>query len=203
MVKNRTGEEITRLKILFLTVAREQTGGMFKIDASNKQIVSDLFNYFMGIPGHLDLDKGLWLDGPPGTGKSTLMFVFSKFMQRLNDGFKIHICSLVSSEYASTGNIDRYLLNLDGYCKGPVSMCFDELGREPIPAKFFGTDLNVFQHILHIRYSLWQQRRLKTYVATNLTPDAVQDLYGDFIRDRRKEMFNLVAVTGKSRRGNT
>ena len=79
-------------------------------------------------------------------------------------------------------------------------MCFDELGREPIPSKYFGTELNVFQHVLHIRYALWQQTHLKTYVTTNLMPDEVQNIYGDYIRDRRKEMFNLIAVTGDSRR---
>lgn len=200
MAKNRSKDEIIRLKRLFLNVADEATCGMFKIDDSNKQIVSDLFNYFIGIPGKLDLNKGIWLDGPIGTGKSTLMFVFSKFMQRINDGFRVYICSQVAAEYALTGNIDKYLLNPDGFCKEPVPMCFDELGREPIPSKYFGTELNVFQHILHIRYALWQQTHLKTYVTTNLMPDEVQNIYGDYIRDRRKEMFNLIAVTGYSRR---
>lgn len=198
--KQRSNEEIAYLKHLFLSVAEEHTCGMFRIDKANRQIVSDLFNYFIGIKGNLDPDKGLWLDGPVGTGKSTLMFVFSKFMQKLGDGFKVYICSQVTAEYSMNGNLDKYLLNPDGYCREPVPMCFDELGREPIPAKYYGTELNVFQHILHIRYALWQQRRLKTFVTTNLTPDEVGNLYGDYIRDRRKEMFNLVAVTGDSRR---
>lgn len=89
----------------------------------------------------------------------------------------------------------------DGYCKGPVPMCFDELGREPNPAKYYGTELNVMQHILHIRYSLWQQGGLKTFVTTNFNAKEIGDLYGDFIRDRRREMFNILVMNGESRRG--
>lgn len=194
-------EEIARIKWRFMDMASECTDGKFRVDVSNREIVSSLFDYFMGIPGKLDTGKGLWIEGPVGTGKSTLMFVFSKFMQRMNKGFKVYICSQVTSEYSMTGDIDKYLLNEDGYCKGPVPMCFDELGREPNPAKYYGTELNVMQHILHIRYSLWQQGGLKTFVTTNFNAKEIGDLYGDFIRDRRREMFNILVMNGESRRG--
>ena len=183
-----------------MQVAAEQTGGTFRVDQSNLETISAMFDYFTGIPGKFDLNKGLWLEGPVGTGKSTLMYVFSKFMQTLGNGFRVYICSQVAAEYSMSGELGKYLLNADGYCKEPVPMCFDELGREPIPAKYYGTELNVFQHILHIRYALWQQTRLRTFVTTNLRADEVQRIYGDYIRDRRKEMFNLVVLDGDSRR---
>lgn len=188
------------LKRLFMRTAAECTNGAFRVDENNRRLVASLFNYFLELPGELDPGKGLWLEGPIGTGKSTLMRVFSAFKRRLGDGFKVYVCSQVTTEYALTGDLDRYLLNESGWLKEPVMMCFDELGREPVPVKHFGTDLNVFQHVLHIRYSLWQESGLKTLVTTNLTSSKVEELYGDYIRDRRKEMFNIVAVTGDSRR---
>lgn len=98
------------------------------------------------------------------------------------------------------GDLSRYLDNTGWSSLGPVDMCFDEFGREPIPAKYFGNELNVMQHIFHIRYSYWQQYGLKTYVTTNLYPNDVERKYGDYIRDRRGEMFNLIELNGESRR---
>jgi len=172
----------------------------FQIDDSNRQVIADLFNYFLKIPGNLDLRKGLWLEGEIGTGKSSLMQIFSKFMIARFDGFLIHICSHVANEYSIHGDLDKYTYNQTGYCGEPVSMCFDELGRESIPANHFGQKLNVMQHILHIRYSLWQTDGVKTFITTNLDADGVEKLYDDFIRDRRHEMFNIIILTGKSKR---
>lgn len=187
-------------KMLFMKIANRYTNGSFVIDDRNKAIVQAMFLYFLNQPGSLDRRKGLWIAGPVGTGKSTLMYIFSKFMQILQFGFKVYICSQVATEFSLTGGLDKYLLNSNGYIRGPAEMCFDELGREPIPAKYYGTELNVMQHILHIRYSYWQLYGLKTYITTNFFPDDVQNKYGEYIRDRRAEMFNLIELSGESRR---
>ena len=115
-------------------------------------------------------------------------------------GFRVYICSQVTTDYSLTGDLSRYLDNAGWSSSGPVPMCFDELGREPLPAKYYGTELNVMQHILHIRYSYWQTTGLRTFVTTNANGNDIERLYGDFIRDRRKEMFNIIPVTGDSRR---
>lgn len=192
--------DLTPYKIRFMQIADEKTGGRFKVDDTNREIVSNLFYYFLNLPGRYDLNKGLWLEGPIGTGKSTLLNVFSAFMIHLEIGFKVYICSHVTSAYSLDGNLDMFLENKHGINGQPVDVGFDELGREPNPASHYGTKLNVFEHILHIRYSLWQQRGIRTFITTNLDAGKVGDLYGDYIRDRRKEMFNIIPVTGESRR---
>lgn len=191
--------DLVPYKRIFMDVAKKCTGGRFDVNERNKNIVNDLFLYFLRQPGNLDIRKGLWLEGPVGTGKSTLMYVFSRFMQFLGEGFRVYVCSQVTTEYSLHGELDSYLENKFGRY-GPVPMCFDELGREPNPAKYFGTELNVMQHILHIRYSYWQLHGLKTYITTNLDAERVGGLYGDYIRDRRKEMFNKIVLDGTSRR---
>lgn len=188
------------LKMKFLRIARNCTHGLFRIDGRNQKLVGDLFNYFLEQPGELDTGKGLWLEGPVGTGKSMLMHVFSEFMKSLSKGFQVYICSSITTEYALTGNLDRYLENESGYINTPVPMCFDELGREPIPSAYFGQKLNVMQHILHVRYTYWQTTGLKTYVTTNCDAAKIEELYDNYIRDRRREMFNIIPVTGESRR---
>lgn len=192
--------DIVPYKKWFLYVAQRATKGAFLIDDRNKDLVNDLFLYFHLQKGRLDTRKGLWLEGPVGTGKSTLMHVFSQYFKSLQMGFRVCICSQVTTDYSLTGDLSRYLDNSGWSSSGPVPMCFDELGREPLPAKYYGTELNVMQHILHIRYSYWQTTGLKTFVTTNSDGPEIERLYGDFIRDRRKEMFNIIPVTGDSRR---
>lgn len=192
-------EEIMARKQVFMNIARS-TIPNFQIDESNRELISNLFNYFNEIEGALDLQKGLWLVGDIGTGKSTLMRLFSDYLRIHCQGFKMHICSKVSNDYAMSGDLDAYTFNQTGYVGEPVPMCFDELGRETLPANHFGQKLNVMQHIFHVRYSLWQSTRLKTFVTTNCDTASVEVLYGDFIRDRVREMFNVVVVKGGSRR---
>lgn len=191
--------QVLALKHQFMEIAQRYVPN-FKIDDENREVIANLFNYFNGWSGAYDLKKGLWLAGDIGTGKSTLMYLFSEYLKSQQNGFKIHICSRISTDYATNGNLDEYTYNSAGYCGKPVSMCFDELGRETIPANHFGQRLNVVQHIMHVRYSLWQQHGLKTFVTTNCDPSQVELLYGDFVRDRIREMFNIVVLQGKSRR---
>lgn len=199
-----TQEQIKHLKMLLIDTAKKNIPN-FKIDVSNKAIIANLFNYFLGLKGEYDVYKGLWLMGDVGTGKSSLMNVFSIFMRDcFRNGFKVYICSKVSNDYAINGDLDPYTYNMNGYSGVPVEMCFDELGRETIPANHFGQKLNVLQHILHIRYSLWQVDKLRTFITTNCDPEDINELYDGendkFISDRIKEMFNTIIMTGKSRR---
>ncbi|EOA55602.1 hypothetical protein HMPREF1214_03725 [Bacteroides sp. HPS0048] len=90
-------------------------------------------------------------------------------------------------------------LDLYTYNNGnPRTICFDELGREPRPAKYFGTELNVMQYIFQCRYEL--RREALTHVTTNLTVEEIQDKYGAYIADRINEMFNVIRLDGASRR---
>lgn len=193
------------MRQLFLDTANEIVPG-FAIDENNRQAINDLFRYFTGLDGDLNPNKGLWIMGPNGTGKSKLLTIFSVFQQRRYDGFKVFECMTISNQYASKGDVNKYTYNALGSYGGqkPVDMGFDEFGRETIPANHFGQKLNVMQYILHIRYSLWQSEGIKTYITTNLSTEDVHDLYDGandrFISDRCKEMFNVVPLLGKSRR---
>lgn len=198
---NPSAIDLLPYKQLFMHIAARETAGSFVVDETNREVISGLFNYFMKVPGPLDCRKGLWLEGPVGTGKSTLMQVFSAYMRHLNRGFKVFICGHITSAFALDGQLDLFLENTKGFVPGPVDICFDELGREPVPAAHYGTKMNVMQHILHVRYSYWQSRGVRTFVTTNTTAGDIGRLYGDYIRDRRKEMFNILVLRGDSRRG--
>lgn len=186
-------------KRAFVSLACERIDG-FVVDDRNRGLIGNLFDYFWGIDGVLDRRKGLWLMGGVGTGKTSLMRLFSEFMRERGEGFRLHICSQIVGEYSSTGNLDLFTYNREGYLGHAVPMCFDDLGREPDAGNYFGQRLNVMQHILHVRYSLWQLEGLRTFVTTNCDAGGVESIYGSFIRDRVREMCNVVVLDGKSRR---
>ena len=173
----------------------------YKVDSENKEILNSLFFYVNGhTDKQLDPQKGIWLWGNIGTGKSTIILILGEVLRLQGRGYKTINCSNIASEYAAHGidalNESTYN-EVSGIVK-PVNRAFDELGREPLPAKHYGNELNVMQYIFQIRYEF--KNKVRTFVTTNLMPEAIEVLYGKYIADRVKEMFNVIELKGGSRR---
>ena len=169
----------------------------FEVGENNKDILNELFFYAHNV-GKLDPNKGIWLYGEVGTGKSTLIKILAEYQRTMWRGFKCVNCASLAAMFSSHG-IDA--LNESTWNEGymgsnPVERAFDELGRETIPAKYYGNELNVMQHIIQIRYDL----KVKTHVTTNIEPESITKLYGEHIFDRAAEMFNFIEIKGESRR---
>lgn len=177
----------------------------FKVDSFNKSIINEIFLYSEGKSTKFDCRKGLLLTGDVGTGKSTMMKILNRYYFYTRGmsvfgypfgGFRIESCSSIANRYTRLGNeaLDVYTFNNSS----PREMCFDELGREPMPAKYFGTELNVMQYILQCRYEI--RNEAITHITTNLSLDEIQERYDVYIADRINEMFNVVEMNGQSRR---
>lgn len=198
---NYTSQQIEESKKLFLRVAHSVCPS-FTVDDANRDAVGKVFRYAMRIPTEgIDPDRGLWLHGDIGTGKTTLLKIYQKFVDityprtassRITDRarFRIYPCMSVCLDFASQGyevlkqHIDK-------------TAAYDELGSEPRVTNYYGTPVNVFEYLLQIRYG---RGDLKTHVTTNLTMDQVAERYGDRIEDRCMEMFNRIEMNGDSRR---
>lgn len=183
----------------FLQMAKIVCPG-FVIDNANTKVIDELLKYFFQQPGELHPEKGLWIEGDLGTGKTTLMRIFSMLMLKYHKGFLLHPCPDVAVKFTEGASLDTYTYAVNSYPPHPVAMCFDDLGRELIPSCRFGSSLNVMQYILHTRYNIWQKQKIKTFITTNCDAEMTERLYGNFIRDRRKEMFNILVLPGRSRR---
>lgn len=111
-------------------------------------------------------------------------------------GFKLTSAAEIALLYAEKG-MSGMAQYTDRNCM--CHLAIDELGREPMDAKHYGTGINVVQIILQLRYEV--RREFITLATTNLNPDIeFESKYGDYIADRVKEMFNVIEIKGKSRR---
>ena len=155
----------------------------------------------------LNHDKGLWLYGPIGTGKTTLLKGFRKYMANVTSRYCLtreddhRLCawynsaSEIANIYAAKGHS-----GIVDFCRQDVNLIVDELGREPIPANNYGTKLNTIMNIMQMRYD--HRRTCVTRVTTNLELGDVTRLYGGYVADRCLEMFNFIKVDGESLRQN-
>lgn len=176
-----------------------------KIDQFNRRIIKLMCLYFTkdnrceeyGI----DINKGLFLYGGTGVGKTTLMEFFRK---NENHCFSVKPCIEIAREYARHMDDDKpkgwdivpmYENNRDivpsaanfGHSKS--GFCFDDLGQEP-ETKSFGEYTRIMAPIIEGRYN--KKRFNSTHITTNITPDQIEEAYGKRVRSRMAEMFNIL-----------
>jgi hypothetical protein len=75
--------------------------------------------------------------------------------------------------------------------------CFDDLGTEN-NLKLYGNECNVMAEILLSRYDLFVSRKLITHLTTNLSASEIEAAYGNRLRSRLREQFNLIAFNNNT-----
>jgi len=202
-------ESLTRKPVYPAYTADELEGfykNKFEIDEENREVVLNILQYFTSDPRfNGNLEKGLFLMGGVGVGKTTLMRFFCRNQKR---SFKIESCREAESKFAQDG--DEYLhklshnipiaINSDPFGHTEIGFCFDDLGTEA-NGKHFGKEKNVMAEILLNRYDN-DLPYASTHVTTNLTANEIKEQYGSRVTDRIREMFNIIQfpVNAKSRR---
>jgi hypothetical protein len=79
--------------------------------------------------------------------------------------------------------------NLSHDIRTPKAYCFDDLGTETT-SKYFGNDCNVMAEIL-LQDMIFVEKGIITHLTTNLFPTEIESQYGNRLRSRMREMFNL------------
>lgn len=181
-----------------MKTAREVCPGFSFTDANRRQI-AEIFRWCVMLPCSLDPDRGLFLWGNVGTGKSTVLRIVREFCAKIGRNrsngcptFRLTLTPDVCAAYSEDG--------YDGiktYIESPAQG-FDDLGTETIPTGHYGTNCNVMQHVLHCRYD--RRRDSLTHATANLSPDGLEAVYGERVFDRCTEMFNFIEMPGRSMR---
>lgn len=182
---------------------RQLYGHAFEIHQDDKPLIYKLLIYAIRDQENafrlgLDLNKGIMLSGPVGCGKTSLMHLIKPFLYNKYD-YKIVTTRRISFEFAKHGfeafrvysEKPSQQLRLSGYC-------FDDLGAEQ-QIKYFGNDCNVMAEILISRYEHFIENNSMTHITTNLSASELESCYGNRLRSRLRQMFNLIAFDVQSK----
>lgn len=179
---------------------KELFGEKFRIYQDDHEMIYKILIYFLRLESEaenydIDLNKGLLVTGPIGCGKTSLMTLM-RSVPAPEFTYVVKPCRDVSFDFIQDGYevINRYSrFSFSGqFAKG---YCFDDLGAEQ-SLKYFGNECNVMAEILLSRYELFVSQKMITHVTTNLSASELESLYGNRVRSRMREMFNLVSFDG-------
>jgi DNA replication protein DnaC len=200
---------------------RERTGDPtmeFKATIDQVPVVRALAMYFTGnngfeqldttqfnsLPLKFSLQKGIWMWGNPGVGKTLIMSMFSR-NKRLC--YRLLQCPKIVSSFTIDGfdAIRQYSkqwpepVGASNFFQDRIGICYNDLGTEPMKAKSYGNETNVMEHLFLETYEN-HVPFFHRHVTTNLTFDQVEQCYGLRVLDRVKECFNVIELRGESLR---
>lgn len=181
-------------------------GDHFRIVAEDHEVIFKLLVYFMKdqvMAEQLGISfrKGILLTGPIGCGKTSLMNLF-RFITAAYSHHTMVSCRKVSFEFIQEGYTIIQKYSNQSYRHHnqewqPKTYCFDDLGVEDT-LKYFGNDCNVMAEILLSRYDLFVSQGMLTHITTNLNSQELEEIYGNRVRSRMREMMNLIGYEESS-----
>lgn len=201
-------------------------GKGFKLYKEDEQLLFRLCCYFirdrracenMGI----DIDKGLLLSGPVGCGKTSLMKLLPHIAPHKTNYEIIPTRNIVFNFNTSGFEILEQFNDTKNYC-------FDDLGVEPTGSHYakecnvmgeilisrydlftnnksnpLGKSRMVGERpaqsaVEGSRSMVAERSRSMTHITTNLNAQELEDRYGNRVRSRMRELFNLIAFDKES-----
>jgi len=171
-------------------IGKKKFGETFKFYKEDEEILEKLFLYAIHDienceKNGIDLKKGILLIGPVGCGKTTLMKLFSELTHE-----KLHYFVKATRDITAEFIEDGFQV-LQRYGKTYKNYCFDDLGVEQ-SIKHFGNECNVIGEILLSRYEYMKINKGITHATTNLNANDLEKIYGNRVRSRLREMFNVI-----------
>jgi len=181
-------------------------GKNFKIYKEDEPLLFKLCCYF--IQDHyscaqmgIDTNKGILLSGPVGCGKTSLMKLLQHLAPHKTNYELIPTRNIVFNFNASGFEVLEKYNETKNYC-------FDDLGVEPT-GSHYAKECNVLGEILLSRYDLFIQANKsfslsqghshsKTHITTNLNAKELEKRYGNRVRSRLRQMFNLISFDENS-----
>lgn len=179
-------------KRLFMAIAdrmlTEKAKSYIVCDQNRRQI-AEIIRWFIGDPQFSgDLNKGIWLAGDIGTGKTQIFDIMREFMQKY--------FGKIIRRYTAIEVVELYKTKPEGWKTIRTAPIFiDDIGTEDTQIKNYGTIERPIYDLLSNRYNTGH---FLMFVTTNLEAPGIEMRYGNRILDRRNEMFNVIPMRGES-----
>lgn len=163
----------------------------FVLNDEELDIYQNFGRYLVGDKSIFDNDKGIFIIGVVGCGKTTLFKMAQRFQEKQRALYFTNAETLIR-KFEEGEEMSKYLKN---------EWCFDDLGTEQ-KANNYGKGIEIFKRLIEERYDKWKYEGIRTHFTTNCGKDELMERYGDRAYDRLKEMCNsLKHPFIKSKRG--
>jgi DNA replication protein DnaC len=163
----------------------------FEINSHNTYVINQLYYYLvMSDNFNGNLKKGIILCGPYGTGKTTILEIIKRIIEKVTIKRITFVSSMKLPELFEEKGMDYYY-------RRPIIL--DEIGREAKEINDYGTKKYPMIELLTHRYN----HKALTFGTSNFSEDKLTGkncIYGEYIGERLKEMFNFIELKGNSRR---
>lgn len=191
----------------------------FTIDSQNRFLFENLLRWLHGSEEMLAydplrkevvkgrLDKGIYIAGPTGTGKTMALKVLSAYASGFNfpikfsDSLSLTKPSTLNWITISTDDIVAQFVETTSIqsLKQKRILCIEDLGRETPEAVAMGNRMNVLEALLVNR---GDNPNCMTLITSNLPiiNELTLELYGDRVVSRLQEMCNYYYLGGEDRR---
>jgi len=181
--------DLDNAKRVWFAIGNRLTDGKYIVDDHLKTPIVEILKWcIMDESFNGDLQKGLLLSGKIGCGKTLTLKIFVEFMKYANKIVASYSAIEVVEIFKSRVGKDRLFVS---------PLFIDDLGTEEKEINNFGTKEKPIYEIFNRRYL---DRKFLMFITTNLGPSKMELRYGDRVRDRIKEMFNVMPIDGESRR---
>lgn len=189
-----TPEQYKKMVLYFgnLEVKKRNINREFIVDEDNKQMLNQLYYYLTGSNKFTgNLHKGFILIGGYGSGKTTIAIIIARIYALYTRKVFKFISALELIDIAKEKDKDKGLYYLEAR-----PLIIDEIGRESEKVMDFGTELNPMQKLIAMRYDS------KGFIigTSNLDFESLKTMYGEYLSERFKEMFNFLVLTSKESR---
>lgn len=182
--------------------SKKNPEGKFNVDESNSYEIGQLLKYFIQDPScKYDLDKGICIHGPVGSGKTHLLNMFSSFVSDagFHNSFTLVSMKDVNLEVAKDLDaLNRYKTS---------NFCFDEVVAKQVNC--YGTTVIPIDEIIQGQYNRFlvgNGKKMHITSNINLNPthpreiEILKEMYDIRSIDRLRQMCNFVYLGGQSRR---
>ena len=142
------------------------------------------------------MKKGKFYHGPVGIGKTkALKAEFEALDNKSKRWMKAREVALTAER--------RGLSGVATIAESVMHLFIDDLGHESRTVSYFGTTISPMAELIQAWYDQaqeWPQWNMTIHFTSNLTPDELRRIYGEFIFDRLIEMCEWVQGDGQSYR---